>query len=111
MVSLAMRALALEQTPSPTPTATAPTWSVDWLDIANCETEDYSTPEADINWTETSGIHEGGLQFAPSTWDAYKPAGYPDAAYNATPFQQMSVAELVLGAQGIGAWPYCGGMG
>jgi hypothetical protein len=73
--------------------------SADWNAIALCESSG--------NWAETEGIFEGGLQFLPSTWDAYAPAEYPDAAYLATPAQQVYVGELVLQAQGAEAWPNC----
>lgn len=63
--------------------------------------------EASGNWASTVGLYEGGLQFHPQTWDAYKPAGYPAAAYQASREQQIHVAEKVLAAQGWGAWPAC----
>jgi hypothetical protein len=74
-------------------------YSADWYAVAACESSG--------NWAETAGIFEGGLQFLPSTWDAYAPAEYPEAAYLASPAQQMYVAELVLAAQGSSAWPNC----
>lgn len=52
-------------------------------------------------------IHHGGLQFLPSTWDWKAPEGFPAYAYDATPAQQVEVAELVLAAQGWNAWPVC----
>ncbi|MCU1677694.1 MAG: resuscitation-promoting factor [Frankiales bacterium] len=52
--------------------------------------------------------YEGGPNFAPSTWRAYKPAGYPAHAYDATRDEQQLVAELVLDGQGVNAWPVCG---
>lgn len=52
-------------------------------------------------------IHHGGLQFHPGTWDAFRLDGYPARAYDATPQQQVAVAERVLAAQGWGAWPTC----
>lgn len=70
-----------------------------WDRLAQCE--------AGGNWASTVGTYEGGLQFHPSTWDAYKPAGYPGAAYEASREQQIAVGELVLADQGWGAWPAC----
>lgn len=70
-----------------------------WDRLAQCESSG--------NWQSTVGFYEGGLQFHPQTWDAYKPAGYPAAAYQATREQQILVAERVLAAQGWGAWPAC----
>lgn len=70
-----------------------------WDRLAQCE--------ASGNWASTVGFYEGGLQFHPQTWDAYKPSGYPDHAYQATREQQIAVAERVLADQGWGAWPAC----
>lgn len=70
-----------------------------WDRLAMCESSG--------NWASTVGLYEGGLQFHPDTWDAYKPVGYPDAAYQASRAQQILVAERVLAQQGWGAWPAC----
>lgn len=70
-----------------------------WDRLAVCESSG--------NWASTVGLYEGGLQFHPQTWDAYKPAGYPEAAYQASREQQILVAERVLAQQGWGAWPAC----
>lgn len=70
-----------------------------WDRLAQCE--------AGGNWASTVGLYEGGLQFHPGTWDAYKYRGYPAAAYQASREQQIAVAERVLDAQGWGAWPAC----
>lgn len=87
--------------PPPPPAPPAPvaaTGSV-WDRLAMCESSG--------NWASSVGTYEGGLQFHPSTWDAYKPAGYPEAAYQASREQQIHVAEKVLARQGWGAWPAC----
>lgn len=70
-----------------------------WAPILQCESGG--------DWYISHGLYEGGLQFHPGTWDAYKPSGYPEAAYQATPAQQILVAERVLAAQGWRAWPAC----
>lgn len=70
-----------------------------WDSLAQCESGG--------NWASTVGLYEGGLQFHPATWDAYKYSGYPGAAYEASREQQIAVAERVLDAQGWGAWPAC----
>lgn len=70
-----------------------------WEPILQCESNG--------DWYISTGTFEGGLQFHPGTWDAYKPEGYPDAAYQATPTQQVLVAERVLKSQGWKAWPVC----
>lgn len=79
--------------------AATPTGYGKWLPILQCESNG--------DWYISRGLYEGGLQFHPSTWDAYKPSGYPEAAYQATPAQQILVAERVLAAQGWVAWPAC----
>lgn len=53
---------------------------------------------------------EGGLQFAPFTWDGFRDASMPSHAGNASPAQQIAVAERVLAAQGWKAWPVCSRM-
>ena len=71
-----------------------------WQRLAECEshgTWDYNGP---------SGF-DGGLQFHPGTWDAYRPDDYPGYAYLATPQQQVVVARRVRAAEGWGAWPAC----
>ncbi len=57
-------------------------------------------------WSANTGNgYSGGLQFTPSTWNAYKPAGAPAQAWQATPEQQMAAGNATLAAQGPGAWP------
>jgi resuscitation-promoting factor RpfB len=51
--------------------------------------------------------YSGGLQFAPRTWGAFRPADFPALAHEATREQQIEVAERVLARQGWGAWPAC----
>ena len=107
--------------PEPAPEATAaevaepepapePQRSV-WDRLADCEsgswTGDGGFVEASANWSATAGLFEGGLQFHPDTWDGFKPAGYPEAAYEASREQQILVAEKVLAQQGWKAWPVC----
>lgn len=71
-----------------------------WSAVAECE--------SDSTWgyNGSSGF-DGGLQFHPGTWSGYKLAGYPAFAYQASPYQQVQVAERVLADQGWGAWPAC----
>lgn len=89
---------AVEPRPEPPAPVRAAGGSV-WDRLARCESGG--------NWAASAGLYEGGLQFHPSTWDANKPAGYPDAAYRASRAQQIHVAERVLAGQGWGAWPAC----
>jgi len=51
--------------------------------------------------------YAGGLQFAPRTWDAFRPADFPALASEATREQQILVGERVQARQGWGAWPSC----
>lgn len=53
---------------------------------------------------------DGGLQFHPGTWTAFKPKGYPlypRYAHQASPRMQVLAAERVLEVQGWRAWPAC----
>lgn len=69
-----------------------------WSRLAECESNGRWHIDADF---------DGGLQFHPDTWSAYRPARYPDHAYEATPAEQIRVARRVLAAQGWNAWPAC----
>lgn len=72
-----------------------------WQAVAQCE--------ASGNWAANTGNgFSGGLQFTPSTWAAYGGTQYASSAAQATPSQQMAVANKVLAEQGPGAWPVCG---
>lgn len=79
--------------------AAGPGGPPDWPRIAGCESSG--------NWSIHTGSYEGGLQFSPSTWAAYGGTQFAAHAYQASPSQQISVAEKVLAAQGPGAWPVC----
>lgn len=88
---------------APPPDAPPPhrAYSVDWDAIAQCESGG--------NWSISTGNgYSGGLQFTPSTWRANGGSG---SAANASREEQIRVAENVLHAQGIGAWPVCGRRG
>ncbi|OBK09003.1 hypothetical protein A5746_00795 [Mycolicibacterium conceptionense] len=70
----------------------------DWLAMAQ--------KESSGNWQANTGNgYYGGLQFLPSTWDAYGGQAYAPRADLATPQQQIAVAENTLAGQGPGAWP------
>ena len=73
----------------------------DWSGVARCESGG--------NWSINTGNgYYGGLQFSASTWRAYGGTAYAPQAHQASPAQQIAVAEKVLAGQGIGAWPNCG---
>lgn len=96
--------------PAPEPEPTEPARTV-WDDLADCEagewTADGGFVEGSANWSATAGLFEGGLQFHPGTWDGFRDADMPAAAYDASRAQQIQVAERVLDAQGWKAWPVC----
>ncbi|MDH6117476.1 transglycosylase family protein [Kitasatospora sp. GAS204B] len=71
-----------------------------WDKVAQCE--------ATGNWAINSGNgFYGGLQFTPSTWNAFGGTQYAPQANQATKAQQITIGEKVLAAQGPGAWPIC----
>lgn len=88
---------------SPAVANAQPDWSVNWDAIAACESSG--------NWSISTGMYEGGLQFLNSTWLAYGGGKYAPRAYLATKEQQIEIAENVLVGQGVGAWPVCGKRG
>lgn len=108
-------------TASPTTTSTSSVrarWT--WNDLADCETGDHHTrPDGtwDVipgtaRWTAHDRLHQGGVQFAVSTWDRYRLRWLPHLrlpvdAHLATPAQQIAVARKVLELEGPGAWPTC----
>jgi hypothetical protein len=74
----------------------------EWDQVASCESGN--------NWAINTGNgYQGGLQFSPSTWSGHGGGEYAPAAHLATKEEQIAVAERVLGSQGKGAWPTCGG--
>ncbi|WP_439655410.1 transglycosylase family protein [Tsukamurella strandjordii] len=82
------------------PTAGAAT-DAQWDRVAACESSG--------NWSLNTGNgYHGGLQFSPSTWNAYGGQQYAPRAYMATKAQQIAIAEKVLAGQGKGAWSSCG---
>ena len=103
--TVAAEAAEPEAAPSPEPARSV------WDRVADCESGSWTGNggfvEASANWSATAGLFEGGLQFHPDTWDGYRDADMPAAAYDATRAQQIVVAERVLDAQGWKAWPVC----
>ena len=71
-----------------------------WDRLADCESG------GDWSYNGSSGF-DGGVQFHPGTWSAYRQDGEPAYAYQATREQQIAIAERVLAAQGWTAWPAC----
>jgi len=89
-----------------------------WLAVGACESGDWvdgvprpGTHRWDYGVTFSHGdIYEGAFNFHPQTWDAYRDESMPDHAGEATPREQVIVAERVLSAQGWEAWPTCSRM-
>lgn len=71
-----------------------------WVAVASCESG------VDWGYNGPSGF-DGAVQFHPGTWSAYRLPSYPRYAWQASPFQQLVIAELVLAAEGWRAWPAC----
>lgn len=103
-------AAAAEVRPAAEPAPVEPVRTV-WDALADCESGDWlgdgQFVTASADWTSTVGYFEGGLQFDPRTWDHFRDADMPAAAYEATREQQIAVGERVLAAQGWQAWPVC----
>jgi hypothetical protein len=88
----------------------------EWGRLFDCESGDWDASGDPIAGTrrwdygisfDHGDIFEGAANFHPDTWDWVRPANYPDHAGNATPLQQVLVAEEVLRLQGPEAWPVC----
>ncbi|MEU3659479.1 transglycosylase family protein [Streptomyces sp. NPDC032940] len=72
-----------------------------WDRVAECETGGA--------WSQNSGNgYYGGLQLSQDMWERYGGLSYASSADQASRSQQIAVAEKVLAAQGIAAWPTCG---
>ncbi|WP_166532307.1 transglycosylase family protein [Blastococcus xanthinilyticus] len=71
-----------------------------WDRLAQCESSG--------NWAINTGNgYYGGLQFSPSTWEAFGGTEFAPRADLATREQQIATAEKTLAVQGWGAWPAC----
>jgi hypothetical protein len=93
-----------------------------WDRLADCESGDWidggaSFVEGSARWDygidfahEGYEQFQGGLNFDPGTWDAFRDPDMPDHAGNASREQEIVVAERVLAEQGWGAWPRCSEM-
>jgi hypothetical protein len=67
-----------------------------WRAIGECETQ--------LNWRHDSGTYQGAFGFYRGSWDAFKLAGYPDEAYQASPWQQYQVALAIYNRYGFSGW-------
>lgn len=78
-----------------------------FLSIARCEQPSRSGLHG-VEWQAYSTSYEGGYGFAHTTWDGYKPAGYPENANQATVRQQTDVARILVARfGGYSSWPAC----
>ncbi len=82
--------------------------------LAVCETGGKRGQNGKPDWdhrarSEHQGhYYEGSLGFLDTTWDAFKPNGYPDGAHQATAAQQYLVGRrLVARYGGYSSWPAC----
>ncbi len=91
----------------------------DWQRLADCESGDWDAdgdPEPgsrrwDYGLEFDHGDHfQGGLNFHPDTWEAFRDPDMPDHAGRAEKETELEVAERVLEEQGWGAWPVCSEM-
>ncbi len=86
-----------------------------WDRLADCESGSWDANgkpiEHSARWDygarRGAGGFEGGLNFHPATWDAYRSPHMPAHAGRASKGDQIAVAERVLTAQGWSAWPRC----
>lgn len=67
-----------------------------WWAIGMCETG--------LDYRHNSGAYQGAYGFYRGSWDAFKPAGYPAEAYQATPRQQLTVARRIYARYGLTGW-------
>lgn len=75
-----------------------------WVKVGRCEQP--GSGYQGVRWSHrgsgVDGGYQGGLGFAASSWDAYKPKGYPANAGDATWRQQMVVANRLWARAGWG---------
>lgn len=71
-----------------------------WDRLAHCE----STERWNVN---TGNGYYGGLQFSPTTWDAFGGEEFAPDAHQASKIEQIIVATRTQAEQGWNAWPSC----
>lgn len=77
---------------------------IPWINLARCESGN--------RWSLNNGNgFFGGLQFTPGTWRGFGGTVFSQDAHQATPIQQVAIAQKVLASQGRGAWPHCSKIG
>jgi len=74
---------------------------VTWDRVAECESGG--------SWSANNGNgYSGGLQISQDDWVKYGGLDYAESPDVASRSQQIAVAERILSAEGVGAWPTCG---
>jgi LysM repeat protein len=74
---------------------------VTWDRVAECESGG--------SWSANNGNgYYGGLQISQDDWVKYGGLDYAESPDVASRSQQIAVAERILAAEGVGAWPTCG---
>ncbi|WP_030377501.1 MULTISPECIES: transglycosylase family protein [unclassified Streptomyces] len=72
-----------------------------WDQVAECESGG--------SWSADSGNNlYGGLQLSQDDWNNYGGLDYAASPDKASRSQQIAVAEKILDAEGVAAWPTCG---
>ena len=76
---------------------TRPKWmtQTEWA-VGMCETQ--------LDWRHRTRDYQGAYGFYRRSWDAFRPSGYPDEAYNATPWQQTVVMRRIRARYGWTGW-------
>lgn len=74
-----------------------------WYGIGSCETGFGGDPNWHHNSGNSSGTsgYQGAFGFDHDSWDDFRPPGYPSEAFNATPRQQLIVAQLIEARYGL----------
>ena len=96
--------------PDPEPEPTTPEVEDVWHNLAVCESGYGDGPTWDIN---TGNGFYGGLQFEKRTWDWMGGQEFAEYPHQATPEQQIAVAERLRqheqdqGRGGYNPWPAC----
>lgn len=67
-----------------------------WRRIGVCETG--------LNWQHSNSSYQGAFGFAVRSWDSFKLPGYPDEAWQASPWQQYQVALAIYNKYGFSGW-------
>ena len=97
--ALLLQECAPECAPEPPAAVASPAWTVDWDDVAWCESGG--------NWshrpvTNSSGTYSGGLMIGHRWWDHWGGEEFADSPYQASKEQQIIVAERIVDANGGG---------